>query len=178
MRLKVIFNFLHRSASLQCWRHEKRLRFRRRHCGIPQGIFQRPHQRGEIWDSWSFECRRWIHFSRLHKFPTARKRQTKHKAVRLCNEHSIKSNLIKSCFRLAKQRFSDTTHNAHLKLHDEKHRSESLPSSEHSLRPYHYTGAISKLKAIEPKDASSQDSGINLSFHEDERKKLRNSSER
>lgn len=80
--------------------------------------------------------------------------------------------------RLAKQRFSDVSHDAQPKLHDDKHRSESLPSPEHSLRPYHYTGAISKLKTLEPKDASSQDSGINLSFHEDERKKLRNSLER
>lgn len=64
------------------------------------------------------------------------------------------------------------------KLIDEKHRSESLPSPETSLRPCHYTGAISKLKSLEPKDASSQDSGINLSFHEDERKKMRNSLER
>lgn len=87
------------------------------------------------------------------------------------------SDLTDSCFRLAKQRFSDTTYIALPKQHD-KHRSESLPSTEHSLRPYHYTGAISKLKTIEPKDASSQDSGINLSFHEDERKKLRNSLER
>lgn len=80
--------------------------------------------------------------------------------------------------RLAKQRFSDVSHNAKPKLNDDKHRSESLPSPEHPLRPFHYTGAISKLKTIEPKDASSQDSGINLSFHEDERKKLRNSLER
>lgn len=80
--------------------------------------------------------------------------------------------------RLAKQRFSDTSHDAQPKLLDDKHRSESLPSPEHSLKPYHYTGAISKLKAIEPKEASSQDSGINLSFHDDERKKLRNSLER
>lgn len=83
-------------------------------------------------------------------------------------------------FRLAKQRFSDISHDAQPKLHDEKLRSESLPSPEHSLRPYHYTGAISKIKTIEPRDASSQDSGINLSFHDssDERKKLRNSLER
>ena len=78
--------------------------------------------------------------------------------------------------RLAKQRFSDISHDAQPKILDEKHRSESLP--EHSLRPHHYTGAISKLKAIDPRDASSQDSGINLSFHEDERKKIRNSLER
>lgn len=84
--------------------------------------------------------------------------------------------------RLAKQRFSDTSNLAQqTKFHDDKHRSESLPSPEHSMRPYtggHYTGAVSKLKTIDPKDASSQDSGINLSFHDDERKKLRNSLER
>lgn len=100
-------------------------------------------------------------------------------------EHFVTSSLPRSCRnfflladRLAKQRFSDTTNLAQPKLHDDKHRSESLPSPEHSLRPYHYTGAVSKLKTIDPKDASSQDSGINLSFHDDERKKLRNSLER
>jgi hypothetical protein len=95
--------------------------------------------------------------------------------------HQLTLTLIKlSHFvrRLAKQRYSDTSCDIRPKLHDEKHRSESLPSPEHSLRPYHYTGAISKLKIIDPKDASSQDSGINLSFHEDERKKYRNSLER
>lgn len=83
-----------------------------------------------------------------------------------------------STSRLAKQRYSDISHDARPKISDGKHRSESLPSPEHSLRPFHYTGAISKLKTIDPKDASSQDSGINLSFHDDERKKLRNSLER
>ncbi|CRL05987.1 CLUMA_CG019101, isoform A [Clunio marinus] len=79
---------------------------------------------------------------------------------------------------LAKQRFSDISHETSPKPHDDKHRSESLPSPEHSVRPFHYTGAISKIKSIEPRDASSQDSGINLSFQDDERKKLRNSLER
>lgn len=57
----------------------------------------------------------------------------------------------------------------------------NFSSPEHTLRPYHYTGAISKIKAIEPKDASlSQDSGINLSFHDsfDEKKKKLSSLER
>lgn len=91
---------------------------------------------------------------------------------------SVRHLYVNFLFRLAKQRYSDVSHDAQPKVHDDKHRSESLPSPEHSLRPYHYTGAISKLKTLEPKDASSQDSGINLSFHEDERKKLRNSIER
>jgi hypothetical protein len=91
---------------------------------------------------------------------------------------SVRHLYVNFLLRLAKQRYSDVSHDAQPKHHDDKHRSESLPSPEHSLRPYHYTGAISKLKTLEPRDASSQDSGINLSFHEDERKKLRNSLER
>lgn len=79
---------------------------------------------------------------------------------------------------MAKQhRFSDTTHDAQQNKqkieHEEKQRSESLPGTSeqiHIQRPY--TGAISKLKTIEPRDAlSSQDSGINMSFSEDERMK-------
>lgn len=86
---------------------------------------------------------------------------------------------MQSFSRLNKHRFSDTSHDAQPKIHDDnKHRSESLPSPEHSSRPYQYTGAISKFKIMEPKDASSQDSGINMSFHDDERKKMRNSLER
>lgn len=58
---------------------------------------------------------------------------------------------------------------------DEKQRSESLPGTSeqiiHIQRPY--TGAISKLKTVEPlRDAlSSQDSGINMSFQDDEKMK-------
>lgn len=57
---------------------------------------------------------------------------------------------------------------------DEKQRSESLPGTSEQAhiiqRPY--TGAISKLKTIEPRDAlSSQDSGINMSFQDDDRMK-------
>lgn len=56
---------------------------------------------------------------------------------------------------------------------DEKQRSESLPGTSeqaHIQRPY--TGAISKLKTIEPRDVlSSQDSGINMSFQDDDRMK-------
>lgn len=86
------------------------------------------------------------------------------------------------------QRFSDTSFDAHSNMHKiqfdekEKQRSESLPGTSeqiHIQRPY--TGAISKLKTIEPKDAlSSQDSGINMSFSEDEklRKFTRNSIEK
>lgn len=86
-----------------------------------------------------------------------------------------------------KQRYSDTSHDSHHRAHEpDKMRSESFPRPnhhpdniilEHIARPY--TGAISKLKLIDPKDTCSQDSGINLSFHEtDERKKIRNSLER
>lgn len=84
------------------------------------------------------------------------------------------------------QRFSDTTFDAQSNMHklqfEEKQRSESLPGTSeqiHVQRPY--TGAISKLKTIEPRDAlSSQDSGINMSFSEDERmrKFTRNSIEK
>lgn len=56
---------------------------------------------------------------------------------------------------------------------DEKQRSESLPGTSeqvHIQRPY--TGAISKLKTTEPRDVlSSQDSGINMSFQDDDRMK-------
>ena len=80
----------------------------------------------------------------------------------------------------AKQRYSDTSYDGNPLQHfnDEKQRSESLPGPEQiiSMRPY--TGAISKIKTFEPKDASSQDSGINLSFQEDERKRTRNSIEK
>lgn len=82
------------------------------------------------------------------------------------------------------QRFSDTSYDAQLNAQklEEKQRSESLPGTSeqiHIQRPY--TGAISKLKTIEPRDAlSSQDSGINMSFSEDERMKkfTRNSIEK
>lgn len=77
------------------------------------------------------------------------------------------------------QRYSDTSYdnvNATKIRNEEKQRSESLPGSTNE-RPY--TGAISKLKTFEPRDVlSSQDSGINLSFHEDERKRTRNSIEK
>lgn len=52
-------------------------------------------------------------------------------------------------------------------IEEEKQRSESLPTQI-------YTGAISKLKSVPYKELSSQDSGINLSFHDDERKKAKN----
>lgn len=56
---------------------------------------------------------------------------------------------------------------------DEKQRSESLPGPSSDRKPV-YTGAISKLKSVEHNDVlSSQDSGINLSFQDDERKKTR-----
>lgn len=107
-----------------------------------------------------------------------------------CTNSRILENDKKSMKLLAKQRYSDISHDLHQPKHiDEKHRSESLPSPEHannsrhimqpsSTNGNHYTGAISKIKTIEPRDASSQDSGINLSFHDDEKRKMRSSVER
>lgn len=75
-----------------------------------------------------------------------------------------------------RHRYSDTSNDAVLRTHtnDEQHkqRSESLPEPE-QMR---YTGAISKLRTHDV--LSSTDSGINLSFHEDERKRNRNSIEK
>lgn len=73
------------------------------------------------------------------------------------------------------QRHSDTSHEIKPKEYAEKPRSESFPrptnapcNLENSSQIRPYTGAISKL--IDPKETSSQDSGINLCFHDIEEK--------
>ncbi|KAG5670456.1 hypothetical protein PVAND_000719 [Polypedilum vanderplanki] len=61
--------------------------------------------------------------------------------------------------------------NDETKLTQNQRRSDSLP-----IQPV-YTGAISKLKTVTHNELSSQDSGINMSFNDDERRKTRNFSD-
>ncbi|XP_070494221.1 uncharacterized protein [Chironomus tepperi] len=85
-----------------------------------------------------------------------------------CDKRNTKLNM--------RQRYSDTSYDAVLRSNsnDEqpKQRSESLPDPEQMK----YTGAISKIRTQDV--LSSTDSGINLSFHEDERRRNRNSIEK
>lgn len=75
-----------------------------------------------------------------------------------------------------RQRYSDTSydmvHRSNSNEEQQKQRSESLPDPEQMK----YTGAISKIRTHDV--LSSTDSGINLSFHEDERRRNRNSIEK
>ncbi|CAH1728432.1 unnamed protein product [Chironomus riparius] len=76
-----------------------------------------------------------------------------------------------------RQRYSDTSYDAVKRTNSndkqqQKQRSESLPDPEQIK----YTGAISKIRTFDV--LSSTDSGINLSFHEDERRRNRNSIEK